>query len=421
MAREKGMGSLQREKSGRWTVRVSVCGKQYSRSARTCDRAKAEAYLQRFLQPFGLGEKTIPFARVWQEYEKSPNRRELAVSTMRSKKQIWMHFSGWMENNHPEATQLKMLEPGMVAEYLRVIRASHTASTCNLHICVLREVCRTVAGKAGIIDDPWAGVRLLPDDIHSRRELTIDELCRLMDAAQRAGEDWKLLFCIGAYTGLRLGDCCTLEWSSVNLERGIIQVVPQKTKAYANGHPVTIPIHPSLAAMLEKHKAEAGDSGYVLADFAAWYAQSYWKIGGGLAAIFKDAGIVTSIVIKGRKKATPDATFHSLRHTFVSFAANAGVPLPVVQSIVGHSSTAMTRHYYHENEDALKRAVAAIPALDALRNARGGASPMPSFQPSPAQAVPIEQRLKQLERLYRKGLVSEDEYIAARARILSEL
>lgn len=73
--------------------------------------------------------------------------------------------------------------------------------------------------------------------------------------------------------------------------------------------------------------------------------------------------VVTSIKIEGRRHKTPEATFHSLRHTFVSFAANAGVPLHIVQSIVGHESTAMTRHYYHENIAALKSAVAAIPTL----------------------------------------------------------
>ena len=73
--------------------------------------------------------------------------------------------------------------------------------------------------------------------------------------------------------------------------------------------------------------------------------------------------VVTSIKIEGRRHKTPEATFHSLRHTFVSFAANAGVPLHIVQSIVGHESTAMTRHYYHENHAALKRAVAGILTL----------------------------------------------------------
>ena len=79
--------------------------------------------------------------------------------------------------------------------------------------------------------------------------------------------------------------------------------------------------------------------------------------------IFKTAHITTSLKFEGRKRLTPVATFHSLRHTFVSLAANAGVPLHVVQSIVGHESTAMTRHYYHESVDSLRMAVGAIPAI----------------------------------------------------------
>ena len=42
MAREKGMGNLQLEKSGRWTMRVGIKGKRYCRSTRTTDREKAE-------------------------------------------------------------------------------------------------------------------------------------------------------------------------------------------------------------------------------------------------------------------------------------------------------------------------------------------------------------------------------------------
>ena len=79
--------------------------------------------------------------------------------------------------------------------------------------------------------------------------------------------------------------------------------------------------------------------------------------------ILKTANIKSLLKIERCRARTPEATFHSLRHTFVSFAANAGVPLHIVQSIVGHESTAMTRHYYHENLTALKSAVAAIPQL----------------------------------------------------------
>ena len=65
MAREKGMGNLQREKSGRWTMRVGIDGKRYCRSTRTKDRDQAERVLQRFLAPFGLGERRLPLADVW--------------------------------------------------------------------------------------------------------------------------------------------------------------------------------------------------------------------------------------------------------------------------------------------------------------------------------------------------------------------
>ena len=462
MAREKGTGNLQQEKSGRWTVRVGIGGKRYSRSARTRDRAKAEAFLNRMLAPFGLGDKTIPLAEVWREYEKSPNRKEQSDSTMNSKRVVWMRFAEWIEDNHIEITQLKQLSAEAVAEYLRVFRIGHTASTYNNHVCVLREICRVVSDKAGMVDDPWAGVQLLPDDSHTRREFTIEELKRIMDAATRLGPEWRLLFAIGMYTGLRLGDCCRLEWASVNLERQVIQVIPSKTKKYAHGRPVTIPIHPSLLAELVevrgkrkdgKEEASRSDAeperdsqpprlcdsardnictGFVIPQLAAWYSTCHWKIDQGLKAILADAGIAASVRLEGRRSATPDATFHSLRHTFVSFSANAGVPLPVVASIVGHTSTAMTRHYYHENEDALRAAVSAIPSLEELgkredgrvlmRDETGGikgssSSPMPL----PSKTLSPAQRLKRLDRYFGKGIITQEEYTAQRAAIVAAM
>jgi hypothetical protein len=55
--------------------------------------------------------------------------------------------------------------------------------------------------------------------------------------------------------------------------------------------------------------------------------------------------------------------FHSLRHTFVSLCRAANAPLSVVESIVGHSNPAMTRHYTHTSEAAAGAAVAALPDI----------------------------------------------------------
>lgn len=419
MAREKGMGSLQLEKSGRWTMRVGIKGKRYSRSTRTTDREKAEKFLERFLSPLGLGSRRLPLADAWLEYVKSPNRRELAPATLNSKRLVWMDFARWMEHHHLEIGNLAEVTREAIAEYLACIRVDVCASTYNGRICVLREIFHVLAEKAGLVDDPWDGVRLYADDCHSRRELTIDELERLIKSATKAGDMWRRLFTIGMYTGLRLGDCCCLAWNAVNLERGVIQLIPAKTRKHARGQPITIPIHPVLmSALNEIPKPDRGD--FVLPELADFYKNSKWRVSHGLELIFKAAHIETSVRIEGRRTRTPEATFHSLRHTFVSLAANAGVPLPVVASIVGHSSTAMTRHYYHETEEMLRQAVAAIPSLDDLKGGRGTCK-LSAGLPPPQSGQTIEQRLRQLEKLRRKSLVSEEEYNSTRNRILAEI
>lgn len=376
MAREKGMGSLQQEKNGRWTMRVCIDGKRYSRSTRTRDREQAERFLQRFLAPLGLGERRLPLADVWNAYVVSPKRNELAPATLNAKRVVWMHFAKWMECNYLPVRDLAGVTSDMIAEYLALLRVNLCGSSYNGRVCVLREIFRTLAEKAGQEGDPWEGVRLRPDDSHSRRALTLEELRRLLAAAKEVegrGREWYLLFLIGVYTGLRLGDCCRLDWAQVNLAAGVIQVVPRKTRRH-HQRMVTIPIHPKLGAELLASQVMAkGDggqwnsstslSGPVLPGIVEMYGRARWRVSHVLAKVFRTAGITTSVWIEGRRHRTPEATFHSLRHTFVSFAANAGVPLHIVQSIVGHESTAMTRHYYHENIDALKGAVATIPTL----------------------------------------------------------
>ena len=450
MAREKGTGNLQQEKSGRWTIRVGINGRRLSRSTGTRDRDKAEAFLNRFLAPMGLGAIRLPLAEAWHHYEMSPNRRDVAKTTLASKRTMWMCFARWMEQNHIEIGNLAEVTETAVGEYLAEFRCHHSATTYNNHVCALREVFRTLAEKAGVTHDPWAGVCLRSDDSVSRRELTLDEVERLYAAASKEGSQWKLLVMVGIYTGLRLGDCCRLSWECVNLERQVIQVIPEKTKKHMHGKPVTIPIHPSLMAELAMVRergtgnrrrqgcggqdGERADEGretsetgcFVNAAIAELYLTRKWMVAEGLRRIFKMANITMSVRLEGRSRKSVVASFHSLRHTFVSLSANAGVPLPVVQSIVGHCSTAMTRHYYHENEDVLRQAVEAIPAIGAdaacapaVARSPSGADNLSRRRPARREGVPA--RLKRLERYRAQGLVTEEEYAATRAKILAEI
>ena len=83
----------------------------------------------------------------------------------------------------------------------------------------------------------------------------------------------------------------------------------------------------------------------------------------------------------------------------------------------------MTRHYYHENLEALSKAIAAIPVMGPTHMKRALIAHPPS-QLSGGTVMKsdfIESRLKKLARLAEKGLISPDEFSTHRARILNEV
>ena len=389
--RTKGLGGLQLEKTGIWTVRCIINGRRISKSTGTRDRAEAEQFAKRFMAPYVKddAERTfeniqaavmterqlaamreaegpqLTIADMWSAYVASPMRRDLAQTTLNGKEQVVRKFVEHLNLLFPEVTEVRHLTRYHTENYLNYLREDHSASTYNNRLCVLREVHRTIMKKAAAKENPWDGFPLRADDSHTRRELTIEELARLVDMASRESAEFRTLFGIAMYTGMRLGDCCKLTWAEVDIVRSIIQKVPEKTKKYRRGRPVTIPIHKVLADLLMQTPIE-NRTGYVLPQIGEWAAlgaKGMGRIHHRIGKIFHNAGIVTSVKVEGRKWKAPEASFHSLRHTFVSMSANAGVPLHIVQAIVGHESTAMTRHYYHENVAALQQAVEAIPSI----------------------------------------------------------
>ena len=356
------------------------------------------------------------FLESWTYYEASPAASRLAPASLKAKCRAWRHFAVWVRKFHPDVLRPCEVTRSMVEEYVADFRSGHAPVTCNLRICTLCEIFRFMfEGSAAAFANPWSGVRPYARDGYTRRELSLDEVRRLLVASESYGREWRMLFSIAIYTGMRLGDCCCLTWDAVNLASSIIQIVPQKTRCYLAGRPVTIPLHPELASLLAEMPLESR-GGFVLRSIAQAFTTHRWNVSRRLGSIFHKAGIKTSVMLEGRTRRTPSATFHSLRHTFVSIAANAGVPLATVQSIVGHTSTAMTRHYYHPSEEALRQAVNAIPSI--MTSVK---TPRPT-PPTPTRIsnYPLCSRLKEIEKAKRRGLIDAQEYCVLRQRILDE-
>ena len=382
--RSKGTGTL--EKRGRvYIARWTVDGRRYSQSTGTSDRREAEAKLAEFVAPFQLKDKaerleafagklegvegrlkeleeakpTLALDDAWESFLRSPNRPDTAgADRLRQGETRYRAFVEFMCERHPEVSEVRAVTKDHAQEYAM----SHFEGVCNATrnqaIAHLRMMWRILIedGVAKIPANVWDGIKKRREVHTRRRELTVEELGRVVT---RLKGEMRVLFAVGIYTGLRLGDCSMLEWGQVDLVRGFISLIPRKT-ARKNGRSVTIPIHPVLMNIL----LETGDGerkGYVMPECAGLYQRQPKALSERVKRIFRSAGIETATTGQDGPRKRALVSFHSLRHTFVSMSANAGVPLAVVQSIVGHATAEMTRHYYHESQGALVAAVAALP------------------------------------------------------------
>jgi integrase len=360
-------------------------GKRYRLSTGQTERRKAEMRLRELIEPFALKVKADTLAAIaskvdaassaierienernppplladlWCTFYDAPNRSDISPGTLRQYEYQVRKFVRWVGEHHPSARTIRDVSRTMAEEfavYLTQSRASPT--TFNRYIMLFQLIWRILKEKSKLTADPWERISRKRLATVSRRELTVEELRTVCRSAK--GE-MRVLFAIGLFTGLRVGDAGSLKWNEVDLDRGVILRIPNKT-ARRNPTPVTAPLVPELRVMLtDLHKVGTGE--YVLPGISRLLLTNYRKLMRDIHDHFVDCGIQTRGESKGTRMIAPVLVgFHSLRHSFVSICRMGGVPLAVVESVVGHSNVAMTRHYTHVGIEAATRAVASLP------------------------------------------------------------
>lgn len=352
------------------------------------------------------GKPATTIAHGWQAYLDQSNRPDSGESTLRQYEFQYEAFAKWFIGTHPKVDkdkkpirwELRHVTQADVDHYAAQLIKKVSPTTFNRHIVLLALVWRVLEKTARLQGNPWKGIERKRFAVHSRRELTVDELGKVFNKAQ--GE-MRLLLGLGTFCGLRLGDAAGLQWSNVDMVKGIITLIPHKT-ARRSQKRITLPIHPALRVMLddiprgERH-------GLVMPAMSARYELYDGALAKDVALLFNSVNIKTNANAltaaekeaeakakeqakeqakakagaegneipkpkpKGKDKdgkkqrASADCGFHSLRHTFVSLCAAGGVSQSVVQSLVGHGSPAMTQHYTHIAIETAQKAVAMLP------------------------------------------------------------
>jgi integrase len=210
------------------------------------------------------------------------------------------------------------------------------------------------AVKYGTIPlNPVSAVRLPKEDSLEREVFTHDEVQKIIKAAPSL--DWQTLIILGYFTGARLSDCVQMTWENIFAKEGLIIYRQQKT-----GKVVKVPMHYHVIEHLN-HKATFGTNGYLCPKLAAKGSGGKHGLSEGFNRIVIKAGL-DPMTVKGKgKRKFSRRTFHSLRHTFNSTMANAGVSDELRMTLTGHKSKDMNKRYTHLQIATLQKAVNAVP------------------------------------------------------------
>ena len=198
---------------------------------------------------------------------------------------------------------------------------------------------------------PCAGVEPLPVPVESQEFAfyTTEQTARWLATCAEIERDYYPLCLLAFRTGLRLGELAALRWADVDLEQRRLHVRRSWYRGAITtpkgGRARVVDLAPSAASLLARVVPLAGAE---------------------LVFANPDGSPVTRDQLKGpwervtRAAGLPRTTPHDARHSFASQLVQAGVALPAVQQLLGHTDIRVTMRYAHLAPGATASAVALL-------------------------------------------------------------
>ena len=352
-------------------------GRRAFRSTKQRDRKKAgdvARTLEKATERARAGELTEIQVRklldsVLESVGQSPVQREtvrtfllawLGGKQLSTRPAVHAHYrksiEGFLASLGPKADRsLNAVVPADIAHFRDMRRSLDRISNGTLahDIKTIRATFTDARRQGLILINPAEAIPLPTTRPLERVVFTLSELTALLTVAS---PEWRTLILCGYYLGGRLSDMATLNWDAIDLTKNVIVYTQSKTRRR-----VEIPIHQELEEYL---LAIAGDTrgGPLCPTLAVTRIDGRNGLSNRFSALMARAGIDRAQVQSGRNKFSRKS-FHSLRHSFASALANAGVASEIRMKLSGHKNLGVHQRYTHHELAPLRAAIDALPRL----------------------------------------------------------
>ncbi len=348
--RGHGEGSIKQRADGLWEARVSLPGgKRKSLYGKT--RREAQDKLRAALRDadagldLGTSQQTLgQFLKGWLEDVVKPAKAPKTVATYADI--VRLHLIPGIGHH-----QLSRLTPQHVAALLKAKQDAGLSPRMVHHI---RAVLRTALNQAirwGLLARNAAALVEPPRQV--RREivpLTPSEARAVLAAAD--GDRLAALFRVALTLGLRQGEVLGLTWDDIDLDRRTLKVrralqridgalVLKEPKTDKSRRTLTLP--GSLAAALRAHRDRQA---FEKAVAGSRWTDSSFVFTTTIGTPLDPRNVIRSWHRIQAAHGLPRRNFHSTRHTAASLMLAEGVPVKVVQEVLGHSLLSTTADTY---------------------------------------------------------------------------
>lgn len=300
-------------------------------------RSEAVRAKDEFLRKHGLDGNRPKAAMTVEDFWTRYFQQQILEKKRLATQKLYRNLYGKHIGPHFGGRQLSDLSRYDVQEFVSMKQAAGYAPQTLAH---LRNVMSKMLGTAvlwgWIEENPTKGVTL-PRMERRRvpRVLTLEEIGKLAEALR---EPARTVFVLGILTGLRIGELLGLKLEDVDLERGILsvrrsvsrnEIGPTKTPGSERRFPLPEPIDHLIRAHL-----------------ATRSVQSEWLFPTQKGNRHNDRTLFLRYVQPTiRLLKLPHFSWHSMRHTFLTYNGVDGVAMPVLQSLAGHTDAQTTLGY----------------------------------------------------------------------------
>jgi integrase len=252
-------------------------------------------------------------------------------------------------------------------------------STVNLDITILSAAFNSALRQGHITTNPCLAIEPVKEKAKRKDTFTPEQVTALLTAldtmefaAHRGGaldkesvqalrRDWRGVLLTAFYVGARLGDCANLRWRNVDL---ISEIKTVRFEVGKTGREIVSVVHPVLQDWLLTLPTPASDDDYIFPTLAGRKISPLSK---AFQKVMAHARIEQRVIRKksgeGSGRSVHALSFHSLRHSFTSLLANAGVSQELRMTLTGHTQADTHRKYTHHELQALQAAVSMLPRV----------------------------------------------------------